>query len=179
MRHDVTQEYLFNSICLEEFFAWDAIEWGWNHLVAESLINTDVIQEIIGKMAEEYLSLADDMIAQFLGLHIINDTVFGFDDSDAERYYLLLVDETIAITDGEISFIGVDNVGEILGISEAVSPQAVFTGLATESLVFADISAFILEIIIEEGFALGDVELTRWVFNVLIESGCDIADIIS
>ncbi len=176
----VVQDYLFNSQCFEELFVWDGIVWGWDKLVAEALINTDIVQEIIGKIADDYLYFADEMIPRWLGLHLINDTVFAFDDSDAERYYLLLADETFAITDGEVSCLtAVDPINETLGISETVSPQTVFTGLATESLVFTDISTFVHDLIIQEGLALGDVELTRWVFNVLIESGCDTVDIIA
>jgi len=180
MRHDVTQDYLFNSTCLESFFIWGEIIWGWDKLIAESLVSADVIKEIIGKLADEYLYLTDAIIAKFLGLHIINDAVFAFDKADAERFYLCLAEDTITIVDGEVSFVTLDaGAGETLGISDAVFPQTAFTGLATESLIFTDIAAFAHDLIIEEGLALEDVELARWVHNVLVELNFDIADIIA
>jgi hypothetical protein len=180
MRHEVIQDYLFNSTCLDSFFIWPEPIWGWDKLIAESLANTDALKEIIGKLADEYLYLTDAMIAKFLGLHIINDTVFAFDKADAERFYLCLAEDAITIADGEVSFVTRDAVaGETLGISDAVFPQIAFTGLATESLVFTDISTFVHELIIEEGIALEDVDLARWVHNVLVELNFDIADIIA
>jgi hypothetical protein len=50
--------------------------------------------------------------------------------------------------------------------------------LASESLIFVDIGSYIHGLVIEEGLTLNDVQLLRWVFAVLVESGCDIGDII-
>lgn len=182
MRHDVVQEYLFNSKCFEEFFVWDAGVWGWGKLIDDSIAGADAIQEIIGKLADDYLLLGDTLIPQVAVLHRIDDYVFIFDEAEHGRYFLCQADETIAITDGEVSYVAVTTVGaieEVLGIAADTSSKATFGALATESLLFADIPTFTQDLIIEEGIAFGDVELTRWVFNVLIESGCDIADIIS
>jgi hypothetical protein len=179
MRHDVTQEYLFNSYCREELFIWDVILRGWDHLVADSLVNTDTIKEIIGKIADDYLYLEAAPVPGILVLHLIDDRVFLFDASDAERYYLLLADETIEITDGEVSFVDAGTIGETMCIRDTVSPQTVFMLLATESLAFVDIDSFIHGVIVEEGLGMGDVDLARWVFNVLVESGCDTSDIIA
>lgn len=180
MRHSVIQDYLFNSICMESFFIWADIIWGWDKLIAESLVSTDAPKEIIGKLADEYLYLTDAMIAKFLGLHIINDTVFAFDKAEAERFYLCLAEDTVAIADGEVSFVTLGAVaGETLGVRDAVFPQTAFTGLATESLIFTDIATFAHDLIIEEGIALEDVDLARWVHSVLVELNFDIADIIA
>jgi hypothetical protein len=46
-------------------------------------------------------------------------------------------------------------------------------------LIFTDIATFAHDLIIEEGIALGDVDLARWVHNVLVELNFDIADIIA
>lgn len=181
MRHDIVQEYLFNSKCFEEFFVWDGIVWGWDHQVAESLVDTDALQEIIGKIADDYLYLEDAETLLLKVLHIIDDRFFIFDAGTHEKYYLLTAADTIAIMDDEVSFgavVGVDPIVDALGISETVSTQAIFTRLAAESLTFADMPALLQEFLIEEGLEIGDVELTRWVFNVLAESGFDVADII-
>jgi hypothetical protein len=45
-------------------------------------------------------------------------------------------------------------------------------------LIFTDINAFTHDLIIEEGIALEDVDLARWVYSVLVELNFDIADII-
>ena len=181
MRHDVEQEYLFNSMCFEEIFIWDEIVWGWDHLVADSLVDTDSIQEIIGKIADDYLYLGDAPVPQVTVLHIMDERFFIFDEGTHEKYYLLVAADTFAIMEDEVSFRAINSVGTVvegLGLSEEVSMCPAFTALATESLIFADIPTLVQEILIEEGLELGDVELTRWVFNVLVESGFDIADII-
>jgi hypothetical protein len=179
MRHDITQDYLFNSICLEEFFIWADCVWGWDQLINESLVSTDAALEIIGKIVDEYILLEDAPELLIRVLHYINDTVFAFDEAISERFYLCLADEGIAIADGQVSFVNFDiDIGETLDISEDASPQTVFTGLATESLIFTDINAFTHDLIIEEGIALEDVDLARWVYSVLVELNFDIADII-
>ena len=181
MRHEVEQEYFFNSKCFEEFFIWDGIVWGWSHLVESPLDNADAIQEIIGKVADDYLFLVDAPMPLVKVLHLVDERVFIFDAGTHEKYYLLTAADTIAIMEDEVSFRAIDIVGlvsETFGISGTATTQATFVKLATESLVFADISTFVHDLIIQEGLALGDVELTRWVFNVLIEIGCDLADII-
>ena len=108
----------------------------------------------------------------------IDDRIFAFDRSVNETFYLLQADEAISITDGIVSSVPVASVNETLDMREEVSPQFSVWGLATESLVFADITAFVHDALIEEGLSMEDVELSRWVFNVLVECGCDIADII-
>jgi hypothetical protein len=181
MRHDVTQEYYFNSKCFEEFFVWDGIVWGWDHKVAESLVSTETMQEIIGKVADDYLLMQESASPRVSVLHILDDRVFIFDEGTHEKYYLLTAADTIAIMEDQVSFraiSGVDPIVEALGISETVSTQTVFMRLAAESLTFADIPALLQEFLIEEGLEMGDVDLARWVFNVLAESGFDVADII-
>lgn len=219
----------------DSFFAYcDAIP-AWHLVVLESLISADVLQEIIGQIADEYLLLEGVPISSVKVQHILNDMVFGFDDSDveryylllaedtidfgdvlqeilgnliyevlsfagvsvagllgyrsiedtinaedasvSERYYLLLADETVDMTDGEVTFLSLDlTAAETFNASDTAAPVASFGALASESLVFTDIDSFIQELIIEEGLDFGDVELTRWVFNVLIATGFDIAE---
>ena len=181
-RHEVTQEYLFNSKCFEEFFVWERLVWGWPKLLNSELISAEAIQEIIGKMADEYIFLDDGLVQRVKIRPLIDDRFFVWDTSDRARFYVCLANETIAIADGQVSFVAgrdFDTILETFGISEAITQSAVYLRLASESLVFADISSFVHDLIVEEGIALGDVELTRWVFQVLIESGCDIADIIA
>jgi len=237
MRHDATQEYLFNSYCREEFFLWDGILRGWDHLIADSLTNTDTIEEIIGKIADDYLFLEDTPAPRIIVLHIIADKVFVFDSagherlflltatdtfdlndavseflghlihefltlqeaqvsgvfrycssedsfnagdiSESERYYICLADDTVELVDGAVTFLSLDETAlETFNASATAVPVGTFVGLASESLTFRDIDSYIQGIIIQEGLDLGDVELTRWAFNVLVESGCDIADII-
>jgi hypothetical protein len=237
MRQDVAQEYLFTSTCREELFVWDGILRGWDHMVADSLVNTDNIQEIIGKIADDYLFLEDTPEPRILVLHIIGDKVFVFDSaeheryflltaadaidfndvvseflghliheflilqevqgsgvsrhcsaadsfnasdvSESERYYICLADDTVELADGAVTFLSLNNTAfETFNASATAVPVGTFVGLASESLTFRDIDSYIQGITIQEGIAMGDVELTRWVFNVLVESGCDIADII-
>lgn len=238
MRHDVAQEYFFTSTCREEIFAWDGILWGWDHLVSDLLIDTDAIQEIIGKIADDYLHLEDGLTPHILVVHIVNDHVFAFDAaldekfylltaadtidsgdfvsefmghlikdfltfqevqedgvfrncltedtfnagdaSQSERYYICLADDTVEITSGTVTFLSLSKTAlEAFNSSDTAVPSGTFVGLAHESLAFRDIESCIHGIIIQEGIAMGDVELARWVFNVLLESGCDVADIIS
>jgi hypothetical protein len=181
MRHEITQEYYFNSACLESFFIWDRYSWGWKHQVESSLIGAETVQEIIGKVADEYLLLEETPEPLIKVLHIVEDLLFAFDASVSEKFYLHLADETITITEGEVSFVPVSAVGdinEVLGIGETVFPQYVFGSLATESMKFADVSTFVRELIIQEGLDMGDVDLARWVFCVLVESGCSVSDIV-
>jgi len=237
MRHDVAQEYLFTSTCREEIFLWDGITRGWDHLVSDSLVNTDTIEEIIGKIADDHLFLEDTSVPRVLVVHIVNDQVFVFDagvdekfylltaadtidvsnivsefmgylineflilqeaqasgvirhcytedvfhtedDSVSERYYLCLADDTVELVDSAVTFLSLDETAlERFNVSATAVPVGAFVGLASESLTFRDIDTYIQGIIIQEGIAMGDVELTRWVFNVLVESGCDTADII-
>ena len=238
MRHDVAQEYLFTSICREEIFVWDGILRGWDHLVADSLVNTDTIKEIIGKIADDYLFLEDTPAPWIIVLHIIADKMFVFDSagheryflltaadtfdcsdavseflghliheflilqeaqvsgvsrycssedsfnagdiSESERYYICLADDTVELVDGAVTFLSLDETAlETFNASATAVPVGTFVGLASESLTFRDIDSYIQGIIIQEGLDLGDVELTRWAFNVLVESGCDISDIIA
>jgi hypothetical protein len=238
MRHDVTQEYLFNSKCFEEFFIWDGIVWGWDKRLADSLVDIDSIQEIIGKVADDYIYMGDGPVPRVKVVQIIDDRVFIFDagthekyylltaadtidisdrlmeifgqviaeclilqgvpvsgvsryitaeeslhSMDAaisERYYLCLADETVDLTDGEIVFLSINRtVAETFNASSTAVPLGIFGGLASESLTFRDIDSYIHGLVIQEGLDLGDVELARWVFNVLIESGCNAADIIA
>ena len=181
MRHEIEQEYLFNSKCFEELFIWPGIVWGWDHYVTSSLVSTDAIQEIIGILADDYLYLLDEQELQLKVSHLVDDRVFIFDEGRHEKYYLLVASDTIAILDEEVSFgvvVGVDPIVEDLGINESISSQAVFMRLAVESLAFIDVPALLQGFLIEEGFEIGDVDLARWVFNVLAESGFDVADII-
>ena len=181
MRHDVSQEYLFNSKCFEELFVWDAVVWGWDKQVTSPLAGADAVQEIIGKVADDYLYLVDGQTLLLKVKHLIDDRVFIFDAGTHEKYYLLMAADTIAIMENEVSFRAISGVGaivEALGVSETVFTQAAFTRLAAESLTFADIPALLQEFLIEEGLDMGDVDLARWVFNVLAESGFDAADII-
>ena len=237
MRHDVAQEYFFTSTCREEIFAWDSILWGWDHLVSELLIDTDTIQEIIGKIADDYLYLEDGLTPHILVVHIVNDQVFAYDAaldekfyvltvadaidfeefiseylgqlidellafqgileegvfrhcltedsfnacdvSESERYYICLADDAVEMTSGTVTFLSLSKTAlETFNSSDTAVPSGTFVGLAHESLAFRDIDSCIHGIIIQEGIAMGDVELARWVFNVLLESGCDVADII-
>jgi hypothetical protein len=237
MRHEVTQEYLFISQCLEEFFFWERIVWGWDHLVVESLVDTDTLQEIIGKLADEYVFFNTELIPgvvihpcteevffvwdegthekyfvhtieegvafadalyEILGCevyeeltvqevsesgvilaHSVADEIHAESDAIPERYYVCLADEIVDMTDGEVSFLSFDElVAERVHSSDVAVPVGSLVALASESLVFADIDSYIQGLIIEEGLALEDVELLRWVFEVLVESGCDIGDII-
>ena len=181
MRHEVDQQYEFNSKCFEEFFVWDDYVWAWSHLVGSPLVSDDAIQEIIGKVADDYLYLVETLTQKSKTKHLVEEAVFIFDAGTHEKYYLLVPADTFAIMEDEVSFRAINSVGAVvegLGLSEAVSIRPSFMALATESLIFADISTFVQEILIEEGLDLGDVELTRWAFHVLIESGCNIADII-
>jgi hypothetical protein len=179
MRHEVVQEYYFNSKCLEELFVWDAIVWGWSKVNAESLGIAETTQEIIGKFADDYLYLADNQAIMLKVLHALSDTVFAFDAAETEKYYLLMADEALTIADGQVSYIAGDTIIEAFGFIDTSGSTATLTALATESLVFADIATFVHEIIIEEGLAIGDVELTKWVYQVLIETGFDLGEIIS
>lgn len=182
MRHAVEQEYLFNSKCLEVMFAWDRIVWGWGHRVTSPLNNADLIREIIGKLADDYIYFAGQPVPFVKVKHLLDERVFAFDSANVERFYVCQASDTFAMTDGEVSLVSIDTVGEVveaLGMGDAACPQTVSMRLATESLTFADISTLVHEFVIEEGLDMGDVALARWVFNVLIESGCDIADIIA
>ena len=238
MRHDVEQEYLFNSKCFEELFIWANIVWGWDKLLISTLTATDAIQEIIGKVADDYLYLVDEQELRLKVKHLISDRIFIYDTgthekyylltaadtidfSDSlmeifgqviaeslilqgvpvsgvfryitaeeslhsvdtavsERYYLCLADETVDLTDGEVTFLSLQkSIVETLHASATTVTLGRFGGLASESLIFADIDSYIHGLIIEEGLAFGDVDLTRWVFNVLIESGCNVAEIIA
>lgn len=181
MRHTVEQEYLFNSKCFEELFVWPEMTWGWVKAIESSLEAADTVREIIGKVADDYLYLVDEQELRLKVKHLIDDRVFVFDAGTHEKYYLLTAADTIAIMEDEVSFRAISGVGtvvEALGISETVSTQAEFTRLATESLTFADIPALLQEFLIEEGLEIGDVDLARWVFSVLTESGFNVADII-
>jgi hypothetical protein len=237
MRHDVAQEYLFTSTCREEIFLWDGIIRGWDHLVSDSLANTDIIEEIIGKIADDYLFLEDTPAPRVLVVHIVKDQVFAFDagvdekfylltaadiidvsdivsefmgylineylilqevqasgvlrycsaedafrtedDSVSERFYLCLADDTVELVDSAVTFLSLDETAlERFNASATAVPVGTFVGLACESLTFRDIDTYIQGIIIQEDIAMGDVELTRWVFNVMVESGCDTTDII-
>jgi hypothetical protein len=179
MRHEVVQEYLFNSKCFEELFIWDAVVWGWIKTNAEELGIAETVQEIIGKVADDYLYLEDHEVLWLKVWHYLADRVFIFDAADTEKYYLLVADEALVIEDGEVSYIAGDTVIEALRFGDVSASHGYFTGLATESLVFADIASFVHEIILEEGIEFGDVELTRWVYQVLAAEGFDLADIIS
>ncbi len=238
MRHTVEQEYLFNSKCFEELFVWQEMTWGWAKAVESPLEAADTIQEIIGKVADDYLYLVDEQELRLKVKHLINDRVFIFDTgthekyylltaadtidfSDSlmeifgqviaeslilqgvpvsgvfryitaeeslhsvdtavsERYYLCLADETVDLTDGEVTFLSLKkSIVETLHASATTVTLGRFGGLASESLIFADIDSYVHGLIIEEGLAFGDVDLTRWVFNVLIESGCNVAEIIA
>jgi hypothetical protein len=181
MRHDVGPDYEFNSKCLDEFFLWDGYVWGWSHLVESPIDSAEAIREIIGKVADDYLYMGDAPVPRVKVLHLIDDRMFIFDAGTHEKYYLLTAADTIAIMEDSVSFRAVSGVGaiiEVLGISEAISTQSVFMRLAVESLTFTDISALHQVFLIEEGLEMGDVDLARWVFNVLAESGCNAADII-
>lgn len=237
MRHEVIQEYFFNSKCFEEFFAWDRVVWGWYHLVDSPLCSADAIEEIIGKVADEYILLGDLPEPLVKVLHIVGDRIFGFDTvtdekyylltaedsidvgdvigeifgqlvhealifqgitvngliryfsaidaihavdaSVSERYYLLLADETVEMADGVVTFPSLNMKIEETFNAGAVAVTLGITGaLASESLIFADIDSYIHGLLIEDGFALGDEELAKWVFNVLVASGCNVSDII-
>ena len=186
MRHAVEQEYEFNSQCFERFFIWAEATWGWDKLIAESLAGADTIQESIGKLADEYIHLGDWNVPKSYVLHILNDTVFIFDEGAQSEYEYIMMDEWgihLIASDG----FGIGDaleedagavVTEHLDISETVDKTLVFPKLASESLMFSDVMSLVNSLIIDEGLDLGDVELTRWVFNVLVECGCDIADIV-
>ena len=181
MRHDVEQEYEFNSSCMEAFFLWDDYVWGWVHLVESPLDGVEDVQEIIGKVADEYILLGDAPAPKVKVVQIMDERIFIFDAGTHEKYYLLTAADTIAIMEDEVSFraiCGVGSVVEALGVNETVSTQTVFMRLAAESLTFADIPALLQEFLIEEGLEMGDVDLAQWVFNVLAESGFNVADII-
>ena len=124
MRHDVEQEYFFNSKCLESFFLWDGIVWGWNHLVDSPLVNTDFIQEIIGKVADDYLYLEEASVPLIKVLHLIDDRIFVFDAVVDEKYYLLAAEDTIDVG---------DVIGEIFG--QLVHENLTFQGIAVSGLI--------------------------------------------
>ena len=186
MRHAVVQDYEFNSQCHEALFIWDKYAWGWSKLLAEFLTGEDSIQEIIGKLADEYIHLGDWNVPKSYVLHILNETVFIFDEGAQSEYEYIMMDEWgihLGVSDGlDVGDEPKDDYGtrvvEDLGISETVNKSLIFPKLATESLLFSDALSLVNGLIIDEGLDLGDVELTRWVFNVLVECGCDIADIV-
>jgi hypothetical protein len=179
MRHEVVQEYYFSSACLESFFIWDKYAWAWDQGVGDSLDSIETVQEVIGKVADEHICLGEEPIQKVTLRPLVIDTLFIFDSSQRETFYWLLGDEAFEIADGVVGSVPVAAVSELLGIGEEAAAQFEFGGLANESLVFEDITAFVHDAIIEEGLGMEDVELARWVFNVLIECGCDVADIIS
>jgi hypothetical protein len=84
------------------------------------------------------------------------------------------------MTDDSVTFLSLNrSVAETFNASATTVMMGTFVALASESLIFTDIDSYIHGLIIEEGLAFGDVELTKWVVNVLIESGCNVSDIIA
>lgn len=180
MRHEVEQWYDFNSKCFEEFFVWDEYTWGWAHQVDDTTDFLEAIQEAIGKVANEYIYLGESSVIALKVKHAIDDRFFTYDTAEADRFYVVVAADTFSISDGQVSFVAIPGlVEEILSAVDTPTYPVIFGGLAVESLAFTDIAAFACELIIEEGLHMGDVELSRWVFGVLIECGFDVADIIS
>lgn len=170
MRHDVTQEYLFNSQCFEEFFVWEAIVWGWDKLVAESLINTDAVQEIIGKLADDYLCLQEELIPGVL-IHPLTEEVFlVWDDGTHEKFFVHTVAEEAAFADA---------LHEILGykVSEDLAVQGVLVSrldryyLVEDEILTEDVPSFeryYIEIA-EETMEMTDGEITFLSLNPVAE----------
>lgn len=180
MRHEVTQEYLFNSKCFEQFFIWDQEMWGWSHLLEDEVSLTSWVNHILGFNLSDYLFWSTGLDMYGKVTHALAERMLVYDKAVDERFYLLLAESTFAITDGEVQYVGVDyrTLAETIGISGVAASAGVLSGLAMESVTFADITAFVNELIIEDGLAMGDVELERWVINVMVESVCSITDII-
>jgi hypothetical protein len=238
MRHEVVQEYFFNSKCFEELFIWPEVVWGWDKAVADALGIAEAIQEIIGKMADDYLLFGETATPKVKVLHVMEEAFFIYDEGTHEKYYLLtaadtidfseslmeiigqlihealvlqgvpvsgvdryvsaedilhaegdvefsrfyihVVDEDLTLTDGEVSFLSVKRtVAETLHIDSSATAMGEFVGLATESLIFADIDSLIHGLSIADSFGAEDATLETWVFNVLVELGFNVADIIT
>jgi hypothetical protein len=237
MRHEVTQEYLFNSQCFDVLFMWDMYTWGWYHLIESLLNHGDAVQEIIGKVADEHLYMVDAGAPKVKVSHLVDDRFFAFDKGVDEKYFLLvaadtidfaditaeifgqvlndilvlqgvpvagmirmplatdamyledavvsekyfleLAEETIDISDGVISFLSYQHtLHDAVKGSDVAVPVGSLGAIATESLVFADLTSYVHGLMIDEALELGDLELTEWLFNVLVESGFDLTDII-
>lgn len=179
MRHEIVQEYFFNSKCFEELFIWTDQSWCWAHAILEELSSVDAVQEIIGKVAYDTICGSEEVTPKVNVKHWLYDIIFAFDRSVAERFYLILADDTFTMTDGIIEMCGAPTrVEETLEFVDTPVYKYIVSGLATESLVFEDFGAFAHTLIVEEGLAMGDVELEKWVCHLLVESGCDLTEVI-
>lgn len=178
MRHSVEQEYFFNSKCLERFFMWDDQIWGWSKTLVDEIKARGDVQEIIGKVAHDYMDFKDQDQHTAKTTHLLTDYFFTFDIANDEKYYLLTAGDVLDVTDNDPAWAYDVGLVEVLSMGGLVAPNAVFGGLATESLVFADVMSFAHDVIIEEGIEMGDVELAKWTCQVLLASGFDLTDII-
>ena len=184
MRHNVVQDYEYNSQCHEALFIWDKYAWGWRKLLAESLTEEDAVQEIIGKLAYEYIHLGDAPVQSGESLHFVDERFLIFDDAALLVYATfddygiqLAAEDDFGVADETKEDQGA-TVTEVLAISGEAIRNVGYPRLASESLRFMDVTSAMHGMVIEEGLAIGDVELALWTFNALVECGFDMGDII-
>lgn len=147
--------------------------------VDESLVTEDISEGVrfFAHIIAELLASADTAIPSRHTTFTVEESVHAEDDVGFGRFYILLAEEEIAFVDGEVSFLSTsERIAETLKFESGVIRNVIFNGVAAESLIFADVNSLAHIMIIEEGLTIDDVELTRWVYNVLIESGLDIAE---
>lgn len=180
MRHNVIQEYLFNSKCFEYFFIWDRYKWGWKKGISDSLGSADAIREIIGKVADEYILLKENLADNLKAQHIINDVYFTYDRVLNERYWVLTIEDEVIIAESAIwPYAPEMLVQEMIGVSDAIMPEPFFWILANESLVLRDALTYVELLLIEEGMEIGDVALHEWVVRILLAEGFSMEEIVS
>ena len=175
---EIIQDYEFTSRCDETLFIWAGHAWGWIHENDESLDMAGAVQEIIGKIADEYVLLEDGTNDLTMLTHLVNDTVFSFDR--AWPVWEMQVEETVGVAESVVwPFEPTAAVNEEIDLADSGTLEPVFFGLATESLVFADFQTLVQEVLIEEGMAIGDVPLLLWTVSLLLAEGFGIEEIIS
>jgi len=177
MRHDVIQEYYFNSKCFEEFFVWDEITWGWDKYIAESLVSTDTMQEIIGKVADEYLLMKDSPEPKILVLHTIDDRVFIFDAGTHEKYYLLTAADTLTSTDTVQEVFGYVCSEYLVILDE--SGSALIRYFSVEDELHAEEEPYLpgsYTLISEDDFGVIDASVSERYYLLLAESALGIED---
>lgn len=178
----IIQDYEFTSRCEETLFIWAGYAWGWIKTVEEALDSLDDVFEIIGKMADEYILLEDGDVTHAHVDQLLDDVLFGFDESEpwvyADDATDNLAEDAFGVED-EAKDALIETVAVGMDFSESAEGSVVIPRLAAESMALADFTELVQELIIEDGMAIGDLALELWTVSLLLAEGFSIEEIIS
>lgn len=177
LRHNVIQEYYFNSVSNERIFIYDSHVWGWKHDIEDQVAIGDYAIRELGFKLIDYLFPQDQVVSAWKGSVSLEDWLFTWDKSKVVNAWPEIANEEVALNESvKISFF--EKILELLGISVDLSQSNWINQLTVEeqiifSLTVTMIKQFMPKVLDEPGFGDNVTSYLVKTYTEFLDDGID------